>query len=57
MRESSRLRRINLGVLRVGIKPLIGRGELGDGRIDAIFGNLWRAGANDSFMVSAIDDE
>jgi len=39
------------------MKALIGGGELGDGRVDAIFGNLWRAGANDSFMVSAIDDE
>jgi len=39
------------------MKPLIRCGELGVGRVDAIFGNLWRAGANDSFMVSAIDDE
>ena len=25
------------------MKPLIGIGELGDGRFDVIFGNLWRA--------------
>jgi hypothetical protein len=39
------------------MKPLIGREDLGDGRVDAIFGNLWRTGANNSFMVSAIYDE
>ena len=57
-REGRRILGVNLAeVVTFGIKPLIGRGELGEGRVDAIFGHLWRAGENDNFMVSAIDDE
>ena len=44
-REGRRILGVNLAeVVTFGIKPLIGRGELGEGRVDAIFGNLWWAG-------------
>lgn len=35
-----KVQREGLRILGVNKKPLIGREELGDGRVDAIFGNL-----------------